>query len=199
MLKGYPRLKMETSQNVVFKTLFKNSFISWKSHIPFLRNSIFYALHYSMSFESYVIMLSTSRRGKVHLNKKLVKLIDIDIVMDNILRKKFTQLAGLGSKSKGFSITTLPQLIQNQLCWAYGVLLFWRWTLRRSKIVSIIYKKSTGCNKLPFYQNHPSLKLVSSFQISSKSELEMFVISCTDIWPRFILILPKILEKPWKL
>ena len=44
------------SKNLVFVTQFKNFFILWKSHVPFLRSSIFYILNHSINFECYDVV-----------------------------------------------------------------------------------------------------------------------------------------------
>ena len=59
-----PPLKMMFCENVVFEAQFKNSFISWKSRVPFLTNSLFYVLNHSINFKSYDVMISISTRAR---------------------------------------------------------------------------------------------------------------------------------------
>ena len=57
---------MITSKNVVFEAHFKFSFSLWKSHAPFLRYVIFYVLNYFINFESCDVMMSISKRVRIH-------------------------------------------------------------------------------------------------------------------------------------
>ena len=50
-------------------------------------------------------------------------------------------------------------------------------------------------SKHHFLKHEKDLILNSSLYSRAKKKLEMFIISCTNIWPNFILILPRILKK----
>ena len=50
-------------------------------------------------------------------------------------------------------------------------------------------------SKHHFLKHEKDLILNSSLYSRAKKKLEMFIISCTNIWPNFILILPRIVKK----
>ena len=55
---------MMTSESVAFKAKFTNSFISWKSQVPFLIYSVFCFSNYSVFYESYELMMSSASNEK---------------------------------------------------------------------------------------------------------------------------------------
>ena len=76
----------------------------------------------------------------------------------------------------------------------FAVFCSWGCELRWSKTVKISYH-----NRLHYIavlvKLQKDLGLVPSLQKWAKNELEMFSINCTNVWPNFILILPRILKK----
>lgn len=129
--KGYLRQKRITSRKVGFKTQFH--------YVLSSRYSMFMFWTILPIFEDcYVTMsISAGRRVVNHLVMKLGQLIDL--VMDNICRKCFAWFGGLGLKTRLlFQYINLLRLIENQVCWVSGFVLFWGFMLNQSKIVITI-------------------------------------------------------------
>ena len=110
----HQRLSLLKNDNgsVVFEPQFKNYLTSWKSHVSFLRYSVFHIFNHWINFESCDAMINISTWGRAleyifwivdHFNIQLGQLIDI--VIGNIFRKHSVWFGKQGPKSKPFLIT----------------------------------------------------------------------------------------------
>lgn len=96
-------------------------FILWKSHVPLLRYPIFYNSNHFINFKiitpRWLLTLEVEYNFDIfwiiyHLVMKLAQLIDL--VMGNIIRKKFARFLELGPKSRPFLIHQ-PNTINHHL------------------------------------------------------------------------------------
>ena len=129
---------MMISENLAFETQFK-IFISWKSHVPILRYLVLYITNYSINFKSCEIMMNIRIWDRVNpLNHKLfghkTRSI-IDAVMVSFFYKRFCWFGGPSPTPSAFLIYH-PIIVNQKLHTGLWLLLFWRYALRRSKVVN---------------------------------------------------------------
>ena len=123
-----------------------------------------------------------------HLVMKLGHLIHK--VTGNIFRIYFAWFGGLDPTPSPFWFTNLLHWVKGKFMMNLFFLLFCRCALNQSKKVNIIYWQINRLCIAILSKLWKGLELVSSLHSRAKRELEMFVISCTNTWPNFILKQP---------
>ena len=117
----------------------------WRSHMQFLRYSVFYVSNHFSNLESSDVMIIISLWGRVHLwiyllNDKTFFSLETwptnRFCLGQFFLKIFYMIWRIGSLIR---FLNLPKLVKNHLWWIFVFSLFWRRRLRQAKMVNIIH------------------------------------------------------------